>query len=119
MKLRFIARWRGAVLYDPHKKAERSAFFLLQKSTKIDEQFCFSFVPFRRNKSFSLCYNATVERGDRVHTVVYGDVLFLLNFSIDFLVLLLAGCFLHFPRKLFRLLPAAFLGGVYAVFRSE
>lgn len=50
-----------------------------------------------------------------MHTVVYGDVLFLLNFSIDFLVLLLAGCFLHFPRKLFRLLPAAFLGGVYAV----
>lgn len=50
-----------------------------------------------------------------MHTVVYGDVLFLLNFSIDFLVLLLVGCFLHFPRKLFRLLPAALLGGVYAV----
>ena len=50
-----------------------------------------------------------------MHTVIYGDVLFLLNFSIDFLVLLLVGCFLHFPRKPLRLLSAALLGGVYAV----
>ena len=47
--------------------------------------------------------------------VVYGDVLFLVNFSIDFLVLFMAGCFLHLKRRLFRLLLAAALGGVYGV----
>ncbi len=47
--------------------------------------------------------------------IVYGDVLFLFNFSIDFLVLLLVGCFLHLRRRLLRLLPAALLGGGYAV----
>ena len=47
--------------------------------------------------------------------IIYGDVLFLFNFSIDFLVLLLVGCFLHLRRRLLRLLPAALFGGVYAV----
>lgn len=47
--------------------------------------------------------------------IIYGDVLFLFNFSIDFLVLLLVGCFLSLRRRLLRLLPAALLGGAYAV----
>lgn len=47
--------------------------------------------------------------------IVYGDVLFFLNFSIDFLVLTLCGCFLHRRRNLPRLLLSSALGGAYAV----
>lgn len=47
--------------------------------------------------------------------VVYGDVLFLVNFSIDFLVLFMAGYFLHIKRRPFRLLLAALVGGIYGV----
>ncbi len=47
--------------------------------------------------------------------IVYGDVLFLFNFSIDFLVLILVGCFMHLPRRPVRLISAAILGGGYAV----
>lgn len=47
--------------------------------------------------------------------IVYGDVLFFLNFSIDFLVLTLCGCFLHRKRSLPRLLLSSALGGAYAV----
>lgn len=47
--------------------------------------------------------------------VVYGDVLFLVNFSIDFIVLFIAGCFLHIKRRLFRLVIASLVGGLYGV----
>ena len=47
--------------------------------------------------------------------VVYGDVLFLVNFSIDFLVLFMAGYFLHIKRRPFRLVLAALIGGIYGV----
>ncbi|MBQ8351722.1 MAG: sigma-E processing peptidase SpoIIGA [Clostridia bacterium] len=47
--------------------------------------------------------------------VVYGDVLFLVNFSVDFLVLFMAGCFLHLKRRPFRLVLAALVGGIYGV----
>lgn len=50
-----------------------------------------------------------------MQSVVYGDVLFLLDTSIDFLVLLLVGCFLHLRRRAWRLLLAAAVGGVYSV----
>lgn len=48
-------------------------------------------------------------------TVVYVDVLFLINFSMDFLALRLAGAILHIPAKQGVLLGAAALGGGYAV----
>ena len=51
-----------------------------------------------------------------MQTVVYGDVLFAVNFSIDLLVLSLTGYFLHLRRRLLSLLLAAILGGVYSVF---
>ena len=47
--------------------------------------------------------------------VVYGDVLFLVNFSLDFIVLFLAGYFLHIKRRPLRLVLAAMIGGVYGV----
>lgn len=47
--------------------------------------------------------------------IVYGDVLFLVNFSIDFLVLFLSGYFLHLKRRLFRLVLSSLLGGIYGV----
>ena len=47
--------------------------------------------------------------------VVYGDVLFLVNFSIDFIVMFIAGCFLHIKRRLFRLVIASLVGGLYGV----
>ena len=51
-----------------------------------------------------------------MQTVVYGDILFAVNFSIDLLILVLVGYFLHLRRRLPRLLLSALLGGVYAVF---
>lgn len=47
--------------------------------------------------------------------VVYVDVLFLINFCMDFLALRSAGAILHIPAKRCLLLLAAILGGVYAV----
>ncbi len=51
-----------------------------------------------------------------MQTVVYGDILFAVNFSIDLLVLSLSGYFLHLRRRLLPLFVSAVLGGVYAVF---
>ena len=50
-----------------------------------------------------------------MQTVVYGDVLFLTDASVDFLVLLLTGCMLHLRRRAPRILAAAAVGGVYSV----
>ncbi len=47
--------------------------------------------------------------------VVYIDVLFLINFSMDFLALRLAGALMHLPARRGALLLAAFFGGAYAV----
>lgn len=45
---------------------------------------------------------------------VYLDLLFLINFSMDTLALFLSARILHRPLRLFRLLAAGALGGVYA-----
>lgn len=47
--------------------------------------------------------------------IVYGDVYFLINASMDFLLLSLCGYFLHLKRRVWRLILSAVLGGVYAV----
>ncbi len=47
--------------------------------------------------------------------VVYIDVLFLINFSMDFLALRLAGALMHLPARRWPLLSAALVGGIYAV----
>lgn len=41
---------------------------------------------------------------------VYADILFLVNFSMDFLTLYLTGRLLHKPLRKFRLITAAFIG---------
>ena len=46
---------------------------------------------------------------------VYADLLFLVNFSMDFLCLYLSIRLLHLPRVRWRMLSAAALGGVYSV----
>ncbi len=46
---------------------------------------------------------------------VYADLLFLVNFSMDFLCLFLSVKLLHLPRVRWRMLLAAALGGVYSV----
>ena len=46
---------------------------------------------------------------------VYADLLFLVNFSMDFLCLYLSVKLLHLPRARWRMLLAAALGGVYSV----
>lgn len=48
--------------------------------------------------------------------VIYGDVLFLINFSMDFLILLSSGRLLHLKARTGRLALAAAIGGVYSVF---
>lgn len=47
--------------------------------------------------------------------IVYGDVLFLINFSMDFLVLFCTAKILHIKHKPFLLILSSVLGGVYAV----
>lgn len=47
--------------------------------------------------------------------VVYIDVLFLINFSMDFLALRMAGAILHLPSRRFAVVGASILGGVYAI----
>lgn len=47
--------------------------------------------------------------------ILYGDVYFLVNFSVDVLALVLCGCFLRIRRRVWRILPAAFLGALYAL----
>ena len=46
---------------------------------------------------------------------VYGDVLFLINFSMDFLVLFCTAKILHIKQKPFLLVLSSVFGGVYAV----
>lgn len=47
--------------------------------------------------------------------VIYIDVLFLINFSMDFLALRLAGALMHLPARKLPLLLASAFGGIYAV----
>ena len=46
---------------------------------------------------------------------IYGDVLFLINFSMDFLSLFITGKILHLKMNKWRLLASATFGGVYGV----
>lgn len=46
---------------------------------------------------------------------VYADLLFLINFSMDFLCLFLSAGLLHVKKSVWRMIAAAALGGVYSV----
>ena len=48
-------------------------------------------------------------------SVVYADVLFCINFSIDIILLVLSGFLLSLPRRPLRLILSALVGGVYSV----
>ena len=47
-------------------------------------------------------------------TVIYSDILFLVNFSLDFLCLFLTGELLNSPAKTKRIVLGSILGGVYS-----
>ena len=55
------------------------------------------------------------KRGERMEQTVYVDLLFLVNFCMDFQCLFLAGKLLHRPFHVWRALIFASLGAVYAV----
>lgn len=46
---------------------------------------------------------------------IYGDVLFIINFSMDFLALYLVGRLMHLRLSAFRVIAGATLGGIYGV----
>lgn len=46
---------------------------------------------------------------------IYGDVLFIINFSMDFLALYLVGQLMHLKLSAFRVIAGATLGGIYGV----
>lgn len=46
---------------------------------------------------------------------IYGDVLFVINFSMDFIALFICGKIMHFRMNFWRMALAATLGGVYGV----
>ena len=46
---------------------------------------------------------------------IYGDILFIINFSMDFLALFICGKILHFRMNVWRVIGGASLGGVYGV----
>ena len=46
---------------------------------------------------------------------IYGDVLFIINFSMDFLALFLAGKIMHFKMSAWRVILGASLGALYGV----
>ncbi len=46
---------------------------------------------------------------------IYGDVLFIINFSMDFIALFISGKIMHFRMKAWRMALAATMGGVYGV----
>ena len=48
--------------------------------------------------------------------IVYIDILFIINFCMDFLSLYISGALLHLRQRQKPLLFSAFLGGIYAVF---
>lgn len=50
-----------------------------------------------------------------METVLYADVLFLINFSMDYLSLYAASRLLSLPSKTWRMLAGAALGGIYGV----
>jgi len=47
--------------------------------------------------------------------IIYGDILFLINFSMDFLSLYIAGKIMGFKQRAWRLTLSAILGGVYSI----
>ncbi len=56
-----------------------------------------------------------IEDGEKMQ-VVYIDVLFIINFCMDFIALYISGSFLHIKRDKLLISLSALLGGAYAVF---
>ncbi len=46
---------------------------------------------------------------------IYGDILFIINFSMDFLALFICGKIMHFNMKTWRMICGAAIGGIYGV----
>ena len=50
-----------------------------------------------------------------METVLYGDILFIINFSMDFLTLFVTGKILHLKTSIASMLLASSVGAVYAI----
>lgn len=46
---------------------------------------------------------------------IYGDILFIINFSMDFLALFICGKMMHFNMRTWRMICGASIGGIYGV----
>lgn len=46
---------------------------------------------------------------------IYGDILFIINFSMDFLALFICGKIMHFNMRTYRMVCGAAIGGIYGV----
>ncbi len=46
---------------------------------------------------------------------IYGDILFIINFSMDFLALFICGKILHYKMNVWRMVAGASIGGIYGV----
>ena len=54
-------------------------------------------------------------KGVKVTEYIYGDILFLINFSMDFIALFICGKIMHFRMRAWRMALSASMGGVYGV----
>ncbi len=82
----------------------RNLFFRLAECDSFPGGTCAIMNPREKNEGVSAA-----------ETVLYADVLFLINFSMDFLSLYAAGAFLSLRRSVGRMSAAAAIGAVYAV----
>ena len=68
-----------------------------------------------RQKKHILRYTIKPKDVIQIKTTVFGDILFIINFSMDFLSLYISGKILHLDMKKRRLLLSSAVGGVYGV----
>lgn len=80
---------------------------------KVDDKE--KYLPFLRHHSRPLFAIISSKGGSGMRGVVYVDVLFCVNFSIDLILLVLSGLLLSLPRRPLRISLSACVGGVFSV----
>ncbi len=68
-----------------------------------------------RQKKHPLGYTIDLKEVIKMKTTVFGDILFIINFSMDFLSLYISGKILHLDMNKRSLLLSSAIGGVYGV----
>ena len=80
-------------------------------STKIENKY----IQKMTEKSGESIYNCIQRGGALVGQVIYADLLFLIDFSMDFLCFYITSKILHRQFKVIRCIIASILGGIYSV----